>query len=865
MQNGGLPAARCAGHRAYKWAGDGYNAASEFLPTATALSDASSPQECFHCGLPVPPGADYGVDIDGRRQPMCCRGCQAVASAIVAGGLTDFYRYRTEKSPRGRELVPQELDELALYDREDLQRSFVQQQVGEEREASLVLEGIVCAACVWLNERHVKSLPGVLEFSVNYSTRRARVRWDNQRIHLSEILEAIEAIGYHAHPFDPGRQEQVYKKERAQALRRLVVAGLGMAQVMMLAVALYVGDYQGMDTGMRDFLRYVSLLITLPVVVYSARPFFASAWRDLRRRRPGMDVPVSLAIGAAFLASAWSTVRGVGEVYFDSVTMFTFFLLAGRFLEMGARHRAGQAAEELVKLLPVTATRLDAQGETRVPVGDLVPGERVLVRPGESVPADGRVVEGSSSIDESLLTGESLPQRRGPGDPLVGGTVNIESPLVVEIEKVGEDTVLSAIVRLLDRAQTEKPSLARTADRVAAWFVVALLLLAAGVAWWWWQHDPAHAFVVTLSVLVVTCPCALSLATPAAVTAATGALTRLGVLTTRGHALETLAHASHVIFDKTGTLTEGRLQLRQVETLSGVDRERCLALAAALEQGSEHPLARALRSASQQVAVATELCAWPGLGLEGQVDGRCYRIGIPEFVLQLRGGEGTVADEACPADGGVVLGDQDGLLARFDFADRLREEAAATVAGLQALGLEVELLSGDEAGAVERLARELGIGRFQARCRPHDKLERIQALQQQGAVVAMVGDGVNDAPVLAAAQVSVAMGSGAQLAHASADMVLLSERLPHLVIAIRAARRTLAVIRQNLLWALVYNAVALPLAAAGWVAPWMAAIGMSTSSLVVVLNALRLRRLPASPTQTAAIAPVPPATRESTP
>jgi len=771
---------------------------------------------------------------------MCCRGCQAVASAIVDGGLTDFYRYRTEKSPQAQELVPGQLNELELYDRDDLQKSFVQ-QVGDAREASLILEGIVCAACVWLNERHVKALPGVLDFSVNYSNHRARLRWDNQRISLSEILEAISAIGYHAHPFDPGRQEELYRQERKSALRRLAVAGLGMMQVMMLAVALYAGEYEGMREGLRNFLRWVSLLLTVPVVLYSAKSFFTSAWRELRRRQPGMNVPVSLAIGAAFLASAWATVSGSGEIYFDSVTMFTFFLLAGRFLEMGARHRAGQAAEELVKLLPATAARLTDAGEERVPVADLAKGDRVLVRPGESVAADGCIIDGTSSVDESLLTGESLPQLRKAGDQLVGGTVNNESPLVMRIERVGEDTVLSAIVRLLDRAQTEKPTIARSADRVAGWFVGGLLLVAAVVAWWWWLHDPAHAFAVTLSVLVVTCPCALSLATPAAVTAATGALTRLGVLTTRGHALETLARASHVIFDKTGTLTEGRLQLETVELLGSSGREACLRLAAALEQSSEHPIAHALCAEAGSVQSAEKVSAQPGLGVEGWVDGQRYRIGIAEFVLELQNAAAVEAGTVSSGAGGVVLGNDRALLAHFEFVDRLRDKAAETVDRLKALGIEVELLSGDEAGAVQKVADELGIDRFEARCRPQDKLARIQALQAQGAVVAMVGDGVNDAPVLAAAQVSLAMGGGAQLAHASADMLLLSEQLPQLVTAVVTSRRTLTIIRQNLVWALVYNLVALPLAAAGWIAPWMAAIGMSSSSLVVVVNALRLR------------------------
>ena len=812
------------------------------------MSDTPS-TECYHCGLPVPPGSDYRVEIDGASRAMCCRGCQAVAQAIVDGGLVDYYRYRTETPKSARDLVPEALKELDLYDRPDLQQSFVRSEGAEVREASLILEGIVCAACVWLNERQVNALPGVLEFRVNYATHRAQLRWDDSRIHLSDILKSIAAIGYIAHPFDPGRQEAVFKQERKLALRRIAVAGLGAMQVMMLATAMYYGDYSGMEVDIRAFMRWVSLVIAAPVLLYSAQPFFTAAWRDLRRRQLGMDVPVALAVGAAFLASAWATIINHGEIYYDSATMFTFFLLSGRYLEMMARHRAGQAADDLVRLAPAVATRVQADGtEEVVAVAELRPGDRVLVRPGEALPADGRVLEGRSSVDESVVTGESLPRGRAPGDAVIGGSVNVESPLTVTVEKVGADTVLSAIIRLLDRAQTEKPSLARLADRVAAWFVAALLVLAAGIAFYWWQHAPDEAFRITLSVLVVTCPCALSLATPAAVTAASGALTRLGLLTTRGHALEGLARASHIVFDKTGTLTRGRLELAGVGPERGLDRERALAVAAALERGSEHPVGRVLAAAGRAVA-AQDLQATPGQGVEGRIDGARCRIGSPAFVAGLSG-----ADVTAPAAGGteVWLGDEMGRLARFRLVDELRPEAEQALAALRRAGVRVELLSGDAPAEVARVAGRLGLvgpGEDAAEVarggqRPEDKLARIRALQAEGAVVAMVGDGVNDAPVLAGADVSLAMGGGTQLAQASADMVLLSEDLEHLAVGVRTARRMLGVIRQNLGWAVVYNLVAVPLAAAGEVAPWMAAIGMSTSSLLVVLNALRLTRIP---------------------
>ena len=806
---------------------------------------ATAETSCFHCGLPIPSGARYAVLIDGQSRPMCCRGCEAVAQAIVAAGLTDFYRHRTTSSRRAEDLVPESLRAMELYDRPDLQKDFVHAENEHVRDAALMMEGIVCAACVWLNERHVSRLPGVLEFRVNYSTHRARLRWDERQIRLSEILAAIAAIGYVAHPFDPRRQEVLQQRERTVALRRLAVAGLGSMQVMMLAVGLYAGDYQGMEEWIRNFLRWTCLVLSVPVVTYSALPFYRAAWRDLRRRQLGMDVPVSLAIVTAFAASVWYTWRGGGEVYYDSVTMFAFFLLAGRFLEMTARHRAGQISEALVRMLPATATRLSSDGsEVVVPIAELIPGDQVLVRPGETVPADGRIEEGASSVDESLLTGESLPLPRGVGEALIGGAVNVESPLVMRIEKVGSDTVLSAIVRLLDRAQGEKPRLALLADRIAGWFVAALLVVATVVLLAWWSaSDFDTAFRIALSVLVVTCPCALSLATPTAIVAATGALTRLGLLTTRGHALETLARATHVIFDKTGTLTHGRPQVVAVEPTGKLEARHCLALAAALERGSEHPVGRALAaSADPSVPGATELRNTPGSGIEGWVEGRRYRVGRPEFAAGLSAAPMAERTDLDAGSTWVALGDESGLLAWFQLADSLRPGAAAAVAALRSRGLTVELLSGDRVEVVAHVAGQVAIVEAVGGMSPQDKLERLRELQGQGKVVAMVGDGVNDAPVLAAAQVSLAMGSGTQLAHATADMILLSERLEHLARGVDMARRTLAIMRENFAWAIGYNLIALPLAAGGWLTPWMSALGMSFSSLLVVVNALRLRQ-----------------------
>ena len=803
-------------------------------------------ENCFHCSLPVPKNSSYLVTVDGEERAMCCPGCQAVANAIVDGGLTSFYKYRTDTSPTARAAVPEVLQELTLYDKPELQRTFVSTDEKNIKQASLILEGIVCAACVWLNERHIGALPGVVEFRVNYSTHRARVRWDDTEIKLSDILKAVASIGYIAHPFDAGRQEAVYKKERANALKRLAVAGLGAIQVMMLAVALYAGDYSGMDAGLENFMRWVSLFIATPVVFYSARSFFSSAWRDLKVRQLGMDVPVSLAIGLAYAASCWATVTRSGEVYFDSVTMFTFFLLAGRFLEMGARQKAGQAAEELVKLLPAMATRVTADGDEAVAVTELSIGDKVRIKPGDSIPADGVIIEGRSSIDESLLTGESHPLAKTIGEKVIGGTVNIESPLVIEVKEIGEDTVLASIQRLLDRAQLEKPSIAKTADKVAAVFVGFLLVLVSLVYLWWWQHDPDQAFWVALSLLVVTCPCALSLATPAAMTAATGTLTRLGVLTTRGHALETLAKVTHVVFDKTGTLTKGHLALESVTIFEDMQEQQSLNIAAALELGSEHPVAKVFlqKALSPNSEVAEEIEAIPGQGVTGLVDGVRYRLGCAAYIEDgIKGLENKLNTEhEIQHATEIYLANEEKLLAVFFLGDELREQAAESIHALKALGKKVWLVSGDNKAAVSYIAEQVGIETTRHSMKPEDKLAVIHDLQAQGEIVAMIGDGVNDAPVLAAAQVSIAMGGGTQLAQASADMVLLSEHLPHLVDALIMAKRSVNIVHQNLGWAIIYNVLALPLASMGYIAPWMAAIGMSASSLVVVLNALRLNK-----------------------
>ena len=808
-------------------------------------------ESCYHCGLPIPEDFDLSVQIGGEPRAMCCYGCQAVAQSIVDNGLEDYYRSRDALPESPREAIPAILEQLALFDHADFQKSFVKALDETEREASLILEGITCAACIWLNEQHVRKLSGVTAVDINYATRRARVRWDDARIKLSDILGAIAAIGYRAYPYDPAKSEEISRKERREALWRLWVAGFGMMQVMMYAFPMYIADGD-MTADVESLMRWASLILTLPVVFYSSAPFFRNAWRDIKLRRVGMDVPVALGVGAAFLASCWATLVQGGEVYYDSVSMFVFFLLGGRFLEMTARQKAVSVTEALTKLLPAFAQKLpnfpvDRSTEQCV-VADLRPGDYIMVRPGEIMPADGRVAEGVSCANEALLTGESKPVPKAPGESVTGGSINAESPLVVLVEQVGEGTRLSAIINLMERAAAEKPRIVELADRIAGYFVAVLLVIALGVALGWYLVDPSKALWITVSVLVVTCPCALSLATPIALTVSAGALARDGLLVTRGHAIETLARATHFVFDKTGTLTTGHMHLIEVGAVGRLERQECLAIAAALEQGSEHPVASALRRAVEGVVPeACDALAEPGQGIEATVNGQRFRIGRPDYALAL--GNAALPQAAGSwlesGDTVVVLADTSGCLAFFRIGDELRPEASALVADLRAAGKKIILLSGDSPAVAGRVAGVLGIPDVRAGVTPQGKHDCVKALQASGAIVAMVGDGVNDAPVLAQAQVSVAMGGGAQLARTQADFVLLSENLDHLRDGLHRAVKTLQIIRQNLWWSFGYNLVALPLAIAGYITPWMAGIGMSASSLLVVLNSLRIQRVEA--------------------
>ena len=785
-------------------------------------------EACFHCAEPVADTAPILARVGDLQHPVCCIGCRAAAEWIDSLGLQDYYKLRDVAPPRATAI-----GNYDAWDRPQLQKLYVHRRSDGNAEVNVLIEGLRCSACSWLIERALTGIAGVRTISVNVTGKRIGIVWNPDAIALGTLLVAIARVGYTPHPLDCKSLDDVATREQHAALKRLIVAGLGMMQAMMFAIVLYAGALEGIDNSTRDFFRWIGLLVTIPVVFYSARPFFDGAWRELRARHPGMDTPVALAVALVFIASVIETLRGGAHVYFDSASMFVFLLLGGRYLEMRARHRAADVVDALARLQPATAQRRTEAGQLEtIGVHELEIGDIVVVGDGTTVPADGELIGGACRVDEALLSGESHPLRRAQGDHLIAGSVVIDGPAEIRVERMGADTTLSAIVRLIGHAQRQRPRWVRYGDRAAGWFVCGLLFAALATAITWMFIDPARAFPATLAVLVVACPCAFALAVPTALARALAIMAQHGILVLKPDAVESLVRVDHFVFDKTGTLTDRNLELAAIIPLASMPAAQCLAVAARLEAGSSHPIAAAIRSAVPEpcVPVAANLRNIPGCGVEGDIDGTPYKIGSARFSLDGAGDEDA-----------IVLADSHGALAQFGLRESLRADAAATLAALLKSGAELEILSGDSARRVAAVAERLHVGTYQSRLSAAQKLARLAELRASGKTVAVIGDGVNDAPALAGADLAVAIGGGAELAHSSADIVLAGDRLSGLVEARSIARSARRVMRQNIVWSLVYNAASVPLAAFGFVPPWLAAFGMSISSLAVIANSLRIR------------------------
>lgn len=836
---------------------------TELAPQAVPLAAASAADKCFHCGLGLRQPGQFCAEIDGQSQEFCCPACALVAQFICDSGYGDYYRYATPPESAAQHIEDYSyVDSAAYLQQFSVAVSPLTDTSRELRSIQLLVTGMHCAACVWLLDNFLQAIPGVKQVQANLAEQRLSLTWDNRQCPLSQLFVAIARLGYQPDVFEVSKLFAMQRDENRQALRRLGVAGIAMMQVGMYAVAMYLGVGEKMAQQHRDFIRLLSLLITLPVVFYSAAPFFQGALRGLRQRSLGIDLPVAVAIGLAFSASCWSTFSGGRDVYFDSVTMFTFLLLAGRYLQMRARHHLGEYRDDLLALLPNTVERQQTQSSARwetIPLAAVAINDVLRIKPGCVVPADGLVMVGESKVNEAQLSGEFWPVSKAPGDALVAGSANISQTIQMQVEQLGAGLYLQQLNEMTDSGRRQKPRIELMADRLAKVFVAVVLCCAVASYGLWLWLDAAQAFWVMLSVLVVSCPCALALATPMVLTSATQALRKRGVLVRSAEVWDKLGRITDVVFDKTGTLTTGELSVSGIQCLSDrLPEKTYLEIIATLEQESSHPIARAFRAYDRGYqAGALQQCI--GQGISGDIKGQHYRLGSAAFVAALSPGHaasvaariGTAADDQLGCNQHlsqqanshrIYLADQQKLLCAVDLVDQLRSDVEPLLASLKQRGMRLHILSGDSSGSAEQLAAKLAIDHCQSAASPQQKQDYVYELQQRGAQVLMLGDGINDLPVMAVADVSVAVANANGVAKLQADVMLMTPAVARLDELWQLATRARQLVRQNIIWALLYNLSAIPLAMCALIPPYFAALGMSASSLLVILNALRVLR-----------------------
>ncbi|MES9859560.1 MAG: heavy metal translocating P-type ATPase [Candidatus Thiodiazotropha sp. LLP2] len=825
------------------------------------MSHVEASEGCFHCQLPIPPEDEVIGQIDDEPQHFCCIGCKAVCEAIYDAGLEGFY----QRTPEGANLAPPPdiPTELALYDLDDVQAEFVG-ELAEERDIHLLIEGIHCAACVWLIEHTLNPVPGIISAQVNLSGKRLHVKWHNSAITLSQIIQRLGQIGYAAVPYDPEAAEGTLKRENRHLLYRMAFAAFGMMNLMWISIALYAGASEG---EFRTLFHWIGFALATPVLLYSGYPFFRGAWSGLRNLHLGMDLPIAIGASITYLYSLYITLTGsiVGEVYYDTVVNFLFVILVGRYLEAMSKRQAVAATQRLLDLQPRVATRLEQGGaEEVVPIRAITLGDRVLIKPGERVPVDGVVMDGLTTIDEAMLTGESLAISKTVGDKVSAGTINGHGALQVEVSGLLKNTALGRIISLVEEAQGSKAPIQCLADKIVPWFVAVTLALATLTFLYWFNIDFEVALLAATSVLIITCPCAFGLATPMSIAVASGLGAKYGILVKNGEVLETLSTINHVIFDKTGTLTEGGLSVVAVftddEQWSEGDDQPSKSISdlmvklALVERHSEHPTAESVVDWVEQFAkvqgeyTCSDFISIPGLGVTAKVGEDCFTIGSAALMEReaCRSSKHLTKFEQQLDKRGIgwfrvaVNGNEVGLVA---VEDRIRPDAKDLIASLKAEGMKLTLLSGDRRQSAEAIAERLGGLDVIAEVLPEEKDQVVKQLQSEGQRVAMVGDGVNDAPALVRADVGIAMGSGTDVSIASADIVLMSSELERVRLAIALSRRALLTIRQNIGISISYNIVMVPLAMTAVVTPLVAAISMPLSSLAVIGNSARIRTL----------------------
>lgn len=802
-------------------------------------------KNCFHCGEKVPASLKLFVTIENKPREMCCYGCYAVAKQVIETGLSNYYKHRTEFPKTPDEFVPETLKKLKLFNNPHIQSEFVIKNDDTSKEAKLIIEGIKCPACVWLLESCLTNIKGVNKADVNYSTQRCYVNWDEHNIALSEILSSINKLGYKALPYNHKRREELYDKERKQQLLRIAIASLFGVQVMMIAIALYFGEYSGIEEHYKSFFEWISLILTLPVLLFSGRVLYQGALLDIKNKRLGMDVPITLGISIALIGSIQATIQQNGHIYYDSVVMFVLFILTGRYFEFMSRKKSIAHLDKVSSLIPIYATKLTKNNKTKVvELNSLKINDKIIVKPGEIIPVDGMIIDGQSSVNESIITGESLPISKSIGANVIGGSTNVESPLYIKVKKIGSRTILAKISRLVDKTGMHKTKHHLLADKIVPIFTASVLFVATLTAIYWYINNSENWLAYTVSVLVVSCPCALSLATPTAISSAATTLMQHGIAIINTNTIEKIHKISCFVFDKTGTLTEGKLELKNVDIYqTKFSENKILSIAKSLESASEHPLAKAIDKATKDIDILKikNIKNFPGEGVSGLINKQTWYIGTESFIKKhCRHINKTYYDDKNTPLKRVLLANDNKIFACFYFTDPIRSDSKKLIDKLKQRQQKIILMSGDHNSIVKETASKLGIDEYMAELKPEDKLENISALQKQGEIVCIIGDGINDAPAFAKADVAIAMSEASDLTKLNADLLLLNHKIETLVPILMILNKTYQVLHINFAWAIIYNVVALPLAVLGFLAPWMAAIGMTLSSLAVIINASKI-------------------------
>ena len=835
---------------------------------------------CFHCGLPNPPSEKIESKILGEQRHFCCLGCLAIAETLTENGLTDFYKFRSGLNITADELIPSELESIEAFDSPDILKQISQlAEDGKSRTIELGIEGITCAACGWLIEKSIGQLESVVKINVNVSTQRANLTWiqstseQDKPISLSNIIKAFNQIGFKAYPFSEDERIASFKRTNQQFIKRLVVASIGMMQVMTYALSVYIGDTQDISPNHRSFMHWLSFIVATPVVFYSATPFFKSAWNNLKAKRFGMNFPVSLAILSAYFSSIYSLLSDKNDFYFDSVVMFTFFLLIGRFLEHRARYLSVLKQTNFQQLIPISVKKIADNQSVNIPVSEVEYGDKLIIPAGAIIPVDGVLLENPAEINEAIMTGEFLPISKQPNDELISGSTNQSAALTMLVSKNFTRSKISQLIDLQRKAENLKPNSVSIADKISHWYVVGLLIILFSVSVVWWLVDSTQVFSIALSILVVSCPCALSLATPAALAAATSQLTDLGFMIRNSSTLTELSKVDQVFFDKTGTLTDGKISIDKVENYSDYTEQQLINFASLLENISNHPIAEAFKyyleddpvnlekinsgKPNFETIVLTNHQEIIGKGVIANINKKRYLLGKVNFLIE--DNETTFKKDYANVEQhedeikelitayrkhkgmAIFLSENGKLIAKFYLTDKIKPSALNCIAKLKE-HISVSLLTGDSEQSAMGVGKVLKIKDVIANASPEDKLKNIQRAQQKDEVVMMVGDGFNDLGALASANISVSLASSPDLSKSKSDVVLVSEDLMVIPKAIELSKKVQTIIKQNLGWAITYNLLAIPFAALGFIPAWLAAIGMSLSSLVVVLNALRLRK-----------------------